>query len=79
MSALVKIKYVGQGEFNIHPDLTLNQVYTVLGFDGSVTAQLQAIIVNGSTLKLVIGLGSADIWELVSVTVPGDVTLFPGA
>ena len=74
---LVKVKYVGEGEFNIHPDLTLDATYTLLNFDGSVPSELHAIIINGSVPKLVIGLGDTNIWQLVSVTTVTGLQVFP--
>jgi hypothetical protein len=80
MSATLKIKYVGQGEYNIYTDLTFEKIYTTLALTVHAFNNIQALILDDNdVIKAVAGMDQPLIWELVSVTYPGEVTLFPGA
>lgn len=73
---LIKFKYVGEGEYDIHPDLNLNQVYVLLGFDNAVPAEIKGVILNGALPKVAVGLGDVNVWQLVSVETTVGATVY---
>jgi hypothetical protein len=80
MSATLKIKYVGTGEWDAYPDLVFDKVYTSLAVTVHAFNNIQVLILGESNeLKAVSGFDHPEVWTLVSATYPGEVTLFPGA
>jgi hypothetical protein len=70
---LIKIKYVGSDESNV----TVNQVYTVLGLT-QVGGDAAAIIINDlDEPRITKTISDVARWELVSVDYVGSVHLFP--
>jgi hypothetical protein len=69
MNANVRLKYVGENE----EVFTTDKVYQVIAFVGTG----QPVLLTDANTFGPVNL-NAD-WELVSVTYPGEVTLFPGA
>lgn len=78
MSATLKIKYVGTGDWDIYPDLVFDKVYTSIAVTVHAFNNIQVLILGESNeLKAVTGLDQPLIWELVSVTYPGEIQLYP--
>lgn len=80
MMAMMKIKYVGTGDYDVEPGVTLNQEYWVLGLLGSAANNLRAVILDDNDLpKATVedAIRNPLIWEIVSVDALGDNRLYP--
>ena len=73
----VKIKYVGEGEYNLETGVTLNNVYSVLAIvdrEGETRAVIQK---DNGALYLTRDVLQTLIWELVSVHSIDAVRIYP--
>lgn len=69
MSANVKIRYKGT-----NPDFTYDGIYQSLGFIGDSTVKF--VLLTDSNQFVAFNANDADI-ELVSITYPGEVQIYP--
>ena len=74
MNANIKVRYIGT-----NPIFTTNKIYQVLAMDGSSGSSARYIILEDAGFPYVVspfGGVNADV-ELVSVTYPGEIQLYP--
>jgi hypothetical protein len=74
---LIRLKYVGTGEFNIESGLTYNNVYTALEILEQ-TGQVRALIIDDNgAMYLTHTIQEPLYWELVSAETIGGVSIYP--